>query len=122
MDDLFWKAAYITLVVIWLGIRGYYRRDAVRQETKEKVGWGPDSLFLALNFVGMTFLPVIAVLSPYLDLFAFLVPDPVRFAFLVVFALKLWLFVAAHRDLGKNWSMALEIQEGHHLVRTGTYR
>lgn len=122
MDDLFWKAAYITLFVTWLLIRGYYRRDAVRQETKEKVGWGPDSLFLALNFIGMTFLPVIAVLSPYLDMFAFPVPDPVRFAFLVIFALNLWLFVLAHRDLGKNWSMALEIKEGHHLVRTGIYK
>ncbi|HII98975.1 MAG TPA: hypothetical protein HA272_06950 [Methanoregula sp.] len=71
MDDLFWKAAYLVLFVLWLGIRGYNRRDAVRQETKEKVGWGPDSLFLALNFIGMTFLPVITVLLPYFDLFAF---------------------------------------------------
>lgn len=122
MDDLFWKASYIILFVVWLGIRGYYRRDAVRQETKEKVGWGPDSLFLALNFVGMTFLPVIAVLSPYLDGFAIPVPDMVRLAFLLIFALNLWLFVAAHRDLGRNWSMALEIKEGHHLVRTGIYQ
>ncbi len=121
MDDLFWKAAYIALFVIWLGIRGYYRQDAVRQETKEKARPGLDSLFLALNFAGMTLLPVIAILSPYLDGFAFPVPDPVRFAFLLIFALNLWLFVAAHRDLGRNWSMALEIKEGHHLVRNGIY-
>ncbi|NMB77752.1 MAG: isoprenylcysteine carboxylmethyltransferase family protein [Methanomicrobiales archaeon] len=121
MDDLFWKGSYLVLFVIWLGIRGYYRRDAVRQETKEKAGWGPDSLFLALNFIGMTFLPVITVLLPYLDGFAFSVSDPIRFAFLLLFALNLWLFVAAHRDLGKNWSMALEIKEGHHLVRNGIY-
>ena len=122
MDDLFWKASYIVLFIIWLGIRGYYRKDAVRQETKDRVRPGLDSLFLGLNFVGMTFLPVISVLSPYLDGFAFPVPDPVRFAFLAVFALNLWLFVLAHRDLGKNWSMALEIKEGHHLVRTGIYK
>lgn len=75
--------------------------------------------FLQLNFIGMTFLPVIAVLSPYLDLFAFPIPEPVRFAFLIIFAINLWLFIGAHRDLGKNWSMALEIKEEHHLVRTG---
>lgn len=122
MDELVWNAAYLILFAFWFGIRVYYRRDAVRQETKEKLGRGPDSLFLALNFAGMTFLPLVAALSPYLESFAFPVPDPVRFAFLVVFALNLWLFVAAHRDLGKNWSMALEIKEGHHLVRTGIYQ
>lgn len=122
MDDLFWNAAYLVLFAIWFCIRVYYRRDAVRQEAKEKACWGTDSLLLALNVVGMTFLPVIAVLSPYLESFAFPIPEPIRFVFLIVFALNLWLFVAAHRDLGKNWSMALEIKEGHHLVRTGIYR
>ena len=28
----------------------------------------------------------------------------------------------AHRDLGKNWSMNLEIKEGHHLVKIGIYK
>ena len=27
----------------------------------------------------------------------------------------------AHRDPGRNWSMVLEIKEGHHLVKTGIY-
>lgn len=27
----------------------------------------------------------------------------------------------AHRDLGKDWSMILEIKEGHHLVTHGVY-
>jgi protein-S-isoprenylcysteine O-methyltransferase Ste14 len=39
----------------------------------------------------------------------------------VIFAGNIWLFMLAHRDPGRNWSMVLEIKEGHHLVKTGIY-
>jgi len=42
--------------------------------------------------------------------------------FLIVLALSIWLFVAAHRDLGENWSMILAIKKGHSLVKTGIYK
>lgn len=122
MDEFFWKAAYIILFLIWFGIRAYYRQEAVRHQAKERVRPGFESFLVALNLVGMTFLPMLAVLSPFLDMFAFPVPDPVRFAFLIIFTLNIWLFVLAHRDLGKNWSMILEIKEGHHLVTHGIYK
>lgn len=82
---------------------------------------GFESFLVALNFIGMTFLPLIAVSTPFLDAFAFPVPDPVRFVVLIIFGLNIGLFILAHRDLGENWSMILEIKKGHNLVRTGIY-
>lgn len=121
MDETFWKAGYLILFLIWFGIRGYYRHLANRHRAKSKVRPGFESFLVALNFIGMTGLPLLVVFTPILDTYAFQVPDPVRFVFLVVFALNIWLFVKAHRDLGKNWSMVLEIKEEHHLVKTGIY-
>ena len=37
------------------------------------------------------------------------------------FALALWLFHRTHRELGRNWSVTLEIREQHALVTTGIY-
>ena len=37
------------------------------------------------------------------------------------FALALWLFHRTHRELGRNWSVTLEIREQHALVTTGVY-
>ena len=37
-------------------------------------------------------------------------------------ALGLWLFHRSHADLGTNWSITLEIREGHRLVTQGVYR
>ncbi|MCE9635442.1 MAG: isoprenylcysteine carboxylmethyltransferase family protein [Planctomycetes bacterium] len=33
----------------------------------------------------------------------------------------LWLFHCSHADLGTNWSVTLEIREGHTLVTSGVY-
>ncbi|MCI0585794.1 MAG: isoprenylcysteine carboxylmethyltransferase family protein [Planctomycetes bacterium] len=37
-------------------------------------------------------------------------------------ALGLWLFRRSHADLGKNWSITLQVREGHTLVSEGIYR
>jgi len=40
----------------------------------------------------------------------------------VTFALSLWLFYRTHKELGRNWSVTLEIRERHTLVTSGVYR
>ncbi|WP_296579159.1 protein-S-isoprenylcysteine O-methyltransferase [Phreatobacter sp.] len=39
-----------------------------------------------------------------------------------IFAAALGLFLATHRQLGRNWSQTLELREGHTLVTHGVYR
>jgi protein-S-isoprenylcysteine O-methyltransferase Ste14 len=39
-----------------------------------------------------------------------------------VFAAALALFLATHRQLGRNWSQTLELRQGHTLVTHGVYR
>ena len=36
-------------------------------------------------------------------------------------ALGLWVFQRSHADLGRHWSITLELREGHALVTTGIY-
>ncbi len=40
----------------------------------------------------------------------------------LLLAIGLWLFHRSHVDLGTNWSISLEVREGHRLVREGLYR
>jgi protein-S-isoprenylcysteine O-methyltransferase Ste14 len=48
---------------------------------------------------------------------------PVPFVAGVLFlAVGLWLFHRSHADLGTNWSITLEVREGHRLVTQGIYR
>jgi protein-S-isoprenylcysteine O-methyltransferase Ste14 len=34
----------------------------------------------------------------------------------------LWLFWRSHADLGRNWSVSLELRKDHQLIRHGVYR
>jgi protein-S-isoprenylcysteine O-methyltransferase Ste14 len=40
----------------------------------------------------------------------------------VLTAVGLWLFHRSHVDLGRNWSITLEVRERHALVTAGAYR
>jgi protein-S-isoprenylcysteine O-methyltransferase Ste14 len=121
MDDIFWKGAFLSIFLIWFGIRAYYGKQATGHTVKEKVRPGVETILVGLNFIGMMILPLLAVFTPFLDRFAITIPDPVRFTFTIILAFNLWLFVLAHRDLGRNWSAILEIKDDHHLVRNGIY-
>jgi protein-S-isoprenylcysteine O-methyltransferase Ste14 len=39
----------------------------------------------------------------------------------IVYAGGLWLFRRSHKDLGKNWSITLEIRDQHRVVSNGVY-
>src|SRR3990170_8642197 len=39
----------------------------------------------------------------------------------IIFSLALWVFRRSHKELGRNWSITLEIRERHALVCAGPY-
>ena len=39
----------------------------------------------------------------------------------LLFATALWLFWRSHADLGRNWSVTLELREDHGLIMSGVY-
>ena len=75
-----------------------------------------------LAFAWATFLlPLVWIVSPVLS-FADYHLRPTNFIMGTVgLAVGLWLFYQAHSDLGRNWSVTLEIRDGHRLVTGGIY-
>jgi len=122
MNELFWKICFLLLFLTWVSVRVYYGKKAAVQKTKEKIRPLLESGLVGLNFIGMMLLPLITVFTPFLDAYTVPVPDPVRFAFLIITTFNIWLFAMIHRDLGGNWSPILEVKKGHHLVKTGAYK
>ncbi len=73
---------------------------------------------VALSF----FVPLIWVASSAFD-FAEIPPRLDRLvAGSALFAGGLWVFHRSHADLGTNWSITLQVREGHRLVTHGIYR
>ena len=108
-------------VVAWYIIRYPFERRAKRvrvvasrRSTSEIVG-------LVAAVIGMAVIPAIHVATGIPEAADY---PPQYWAVVLgalVYASALWLFRRSHKELGRNWSITLEIRENHKLVRTGPY-
>jgi protein-S-isoprenylcysteine O-methyltransferase Ste14 len=109
-------------LVAWYIIRYPFERRAKKVGvTKSLFGWRESGL-LSLAFFGLWIVPAIYALTGFpaaLDR-----PFIPAIAILGVVTLcgALLLFYRSHADLGKNWSISLQIRNEHRLVTTGIYR
>jgi protein-S-isoprenylcysteine O-methyltransferase Ste14 len=114
------KAVVIAAIVAMVAIRAPHghRSRAVPVARSAK---GPTETALLTVAWMSFFVPVLWIAS---DVFAFaefelrLVP---LVAGAVLLAVSLWLFHRSHADLGTNWSITLQVREGHTLVTRGVY-
>jgi len=83
---------------------------------------GPDELLMTLAGVGLIVVPLVYLLSPWLDFADYHLPTWAAWAGAATFAAALYLLWRSHVDLGPNWSPILEIKEDHTLVTEGVYR
>ena len=78
---------------------------------------------ILLTCMWVSFLvPIVWIATPALR-FADYPLHPVAFASgALCFGLSLWMFFRSHADLGRNWSISLEVREKHEVVTVGVYR
>jgi protein-S-isoprenylcysteine O-methyltransferase Ste14 len=72
--------------------------------------------------LGLIFLPLVYLLTPWLDFADYRLPAWAGWAGAAVFAAALWLLWRSHADLGRHWSATLQVQQEHSLVTQGVYR
>jgi protein-S-isoprenylcysteine O-methyltransferase Ste14 len=109
-------------LVAWYIIRyPFQRRSKKVSVTKSLFGWR-ESGVLALAFVGLWVIPFIYALTGLpSSLDRHLIPA-VAVLGVTILCGALLLFFRSHADLGRNWSISLQIRDEHRLVTTGVYR
>lgn len=65
--------------------------------------------------------PILYIVTTWLDYFALVIPELIRMFGIVFFGAGLVLLIWVHRTLGKHWSMMLKLGEEHSLITTGPY-
>lgn len=73
------------------------------------------------TFAGWQVLPLIAILSPWLDFANFPLPGWAGWLGTLIFAGTIVLLWRAYADLGSQWSPKIDIREGQVLVTGGIY-
>ena len=119
-----WVAKAITVVaIIALVVIPHRLHGQVSGELKvvRSLKGPQEVVLLALLSFGFL-LPILWIATPLIG-FADYALRPIPFiAGALCYAVGLWLLHRAHADLGANWSISLEIREGHQLVTRGIYR
>jgi protein-S-isoprenylcysteine O-methyltransferase Ste14 len=79
-------------------------------------------LALAAVTIGLSIIPIIFAATGFPAFADYAFQAWIGWIGLLIELLFLWLFYASHRQLGKNWSVTLEIRNEHKLVTDGLYR
>jgi protein-S-isoprenylcysteine O-methyltransferase Ste14 len=122
MTPLVAKVIWCLGVVGWFVIRYPHERRARRTPKLRRSDRGRELVLMVISAAGLGILPAVYVFisAPAFANYTFRPWQAWLGA--AVFAVALWLFYRTHKDLGRNWSVTLEVREQHTLVTDGVYR
>jgi protein-S-isoprenylcysteine O-methyltransferase Ste14 len=120
MEPWVQKAVFMAGAVALVAIRAPHGQRSRSVRTARSFRGALESTLLAVAMIAF-FLPFAWVFSPLLS-FGDYPFEMWRFVLGVAcLVLGLWYFHRSHADLGTNWSITLELREGHALVTQGVY-
>jgi len=121
MDAWIAKAVVLAATVVMMAIRAPHGRRSRSVKVAKSHKTPLETGLLVLAWVGF-FIPLIWVASPAFWFAEYPLRSGALIAGVICVVIGLWLFYRSHADLGTNWSITLEVREGHRLVTQGVYR
>jgi protein-S-isoprenylcysteine O-methyltransferase Ste14 len=116
------KLAWWVGVVGWFVIRYPHQRRSRKTPITSRRELMRERVLLSISFTGLFIVPATYAITGEPRLADYPFHPVVALVGTVVFALSLLLFYRTHRDLGRFWSVTLEIRQSHRLITTGVYR
>lgn len=120
-EPMLLKLLYLAGWIACFAIRWPWQKRWRANTFRDDRAHGLEKALLAAMFLTMMVVPLLHVLTPWLSFADYRLPRAAGIAGIVLFAVAVWLFWRAHRDLGANWSPTLQIRERHELVTSGIY-
>ncbi len=119
-----WYGKVLLLVGLIITIIIRIPHDKQSQETKvtENRKGNLEKFLLPLMGISTMLLPIIFIATPLLSFANYELYLPAFVLGTICLGLNIWLFYRSHADLGKNWSVTLQIRDEHRLVDSGIYR
>ena len=115
------KIIWLAFVVVWVILRHRPRRRSRKTPVRYSARDRREFLLMAASLTGLGIVPAV-YLAAHVPRFADYPAVPaLGYLGLAVALASLWLLHRTHRDLGRNWSVSLDLRERHTLVTTGVY-
>ncbi len=115
------EIVWVVGIIAWYVVRYPFERRARRVRVMSNRRSTTDTIGLAAASLGLAIVPALYVATG-IPGFADYVAQPWLVGLgAFVFAAAIWTFRRTHKELGRNWSISLEIREKHKLISTGPY-
>lgn len=115
------KAVVLAATVVMMAIRGPHGQRSRSVKVVKSHKTALETGLLVLAWVGF-FIPLVWVASPAFRFAEYGLRAVPLAAGVICYVIGLWLFYRSHADLGTNWSITLEVRDGHRLITHGVYR
>ncbi len=120
-DNVFkviWLVGLIAGSVVRVLYARPHKKDSIRVDRQSRM----DTLLMLLPTLGMLVLPLVYVLSDWLDFADYRLPAWAGWVGATVLAAAIGLLWMTHVALGLNWSPTLQVRKEHSLITHGVYR
>ncbi len=117
-----WNVVFLLGFAVYIGIRHVFERRTRGNKKKSSRFDGLEKALLGVVVLGSLVAPMLYLLTPLLSFADYDLPSVIPWCGTAVMLTALWLFWRSHSDLGRNWSVSLEIREEHELITGGVYR
>ena len=115
------KAVILAGMVAMMAIRAPHGRRSRSVTVARSHKTALETLLLVFAWIGFL-VPLIWIVSPAFSFADYSLGVGPLVAGVTCLAIGLWLLFRSHADLGTNWSITLEVREGHRLITHGVYR
>jgi protein-S-isoprenylcysteine O-methyltransferase Ste14 len=115
------EVIWVLGIVAWCIIRYPFERRAKRVPVVSKRRTGSEAVGLAAALAGLAIVPGFYVATG--------IPEAANYTAhlwavvigTILFCAAMWVFRRTHKQLGRNWSITLEIRQQHELICAGPY-
>jgi protein-S-isoprenylcysteine O-methyltransferase Ste14 len=119
--ELVGAIVWIIGILAWCVLRYPFERRAKRVKVARSYRSRSDIAGLLAALVGLGIIPGFHIATGVLGWADYPTHPALIILGTLLFGLSLWVFRRSHKDLGRNWSITLEIREQHQVVTTGLY-
>jgi protein-S-isoprenylcysteine O-methyltransferase Ste14 len=116
------NAAFVLLALGWYIIRIPHARRSRRTPVARSARGARETLLLLVSLTGLGIVPFIYIASGFPRFASYPFQPMLAWIGVLVASAALIMFYLTHRALGRNWSISLDVREGHRLVTDGIYR
>ena len=113
---------FLGVLLSYVAIRGVFAQQTKQNEKVVSKVDALDRMLVLAVFIAGTLLPLVYLFTQWLSFADYRLPPAAVWAGTGVGLVALWLFWRSHADLGRNWSITLEMRKGHELMTSGVYR